>query len=618
MRAAKDWTILPGFCCPGIYNDVYAYGGARLPPVVCRIMNLRILRIPGALSLSAVLLAGFAFAQARPTSSESPYGGTTVEEIIARVNDQIITKSDYERAQNEMDQEMRQRGATMQEISDAHKDLLRNLIDQQLWLAKGKELGITGETELVNRLNDIRKQYNLATMEDLEKAAKDQGVSFEDFKANIRNQIITQQVMRDQVGRKIAPTPGELQRYFEAHKQDYAQPESVKLGEILIGTGTSPDDQKLAEAKAKAEDIEARLKAGGDFSQLARSFSEGSTAATGGELGTYKKGQLGEPFESKTFGLKTGNVTDPIRTKQGFVILKVLDHNPGGVPQMKDVENDVEQNYFEAKAGPAMRQYLAQMRDEAAIYIKPGYEDSAATAAEKHPSITFSAYTAPSAKKKRKVERTRFRETAHGFRQKTAVQPLPDQETAAAPAKTEKASKKKHKTDQASMKPGKKEKIRFGKAPQETLPAAPANPTEDAGAGEQQVANNATAEPDNPLEDNPKPEKKTRFSDRARQPKEHKQKGPQLDPEAPPPADAAEVADRQAQAGPLGLGGNQTPSKKKKKQTTTGDKTRLSDKKKAEKEDTGDQPLGTAPQQAPNGTTPVPPQQPGVPATQPQ
>jgi peptidyl-prolyl cis-trans isomerase SurA len=580
-------------------------------------MNLRILRIPGALSLSAVLLAGFAFAQARPTSSESPYGGTTVEEIIARVNDQIITKSDYDRAQNEMDQEMRQRGATMQEISDAHKDLLRNLIDQQLWLAKGKELGITGETELINKLNDIRKQYNLATMEDLEKAAKDQGVSFEDFKANIRNQIITQSVMRDQVGRKIAPTPGELQRYFDAHKQDYTQPESVRLGEILIGTGATPDDQKLAEAKAKAEDIEARLKAGGDFSELARSFSEGSTAATGGELGTYKKGQLGEPFESKTFGLKTGDVTDPIRTKQGFVILKVLDHNPGGVPQMKDVENDVEQNYFEAKAGPAMRQYLAQMRDEAAIYIKPGYEDSAATAAEKHPSITFSAYTPPSAKKKRKVERTRFRETAHGFRQKSGVQPLPDQASAGAPPKPEKASKKKSKTEQASMKPGKKEKIRFGKAPQETLPAAPASPTEDAGAGEQQVANNG-AEPDNPLEANSKPEKKTRFSDRARQPKEHKARGPQLDPEAPAPADAAEVADRQAQAGPLGLGGNQTPSKKKKKQTTTGDKTRLSDKKRTEKEDTGDQPLGAAHQQAPNGTTPVPPQQPGVPTTQPQ
>ena len=580
-------------------------------------MNPKNLRIPGAVSLTALLLSGFALAQARPSTPESPYGGTTVEEIVARVNDQIITRSDYNRAQAESDQEMRQRGATMQQISESHKELLRNLIDQQLWLAKGKELGITGETELVNRLNEIRKQYNLATMEDLEKAAKEQGVSFEDFKANIRNQIITQNVMRDQVGRKIAPTPGEVQRYFEAHQQEYVQPESVKLGEILISTGTQPDDaQKLAEAKAKADDIEARLHAGGDFSQLARSFSDGTTAAQGGDLGQYKKGQLDPLFEQKTFGLKVGEVTEPIRTKQGFVILKVIQHTPGGVPQFKDVESEVEQNYFEAKAGPAMRQYLAQLRDEAAIYIKPGYEDSAATAAEKHPSITFSAYTPPATKKKRKVERTRFRETTHTFRQKSGGAPAAaaDQATAtAAPAKPATTSK----TDQtASMKPGKKEKIRYGKAPQETLPQAPSSQTEDAGAGEQVSAN--ANEPVNPLENNTPPEKKTRYSDRAKQPKQPKPKGPQLDPETPAPADAAEVADRQAQAGPLGLGGNET-NKKKKKATTTGDKTRLSDKKKTdEPEDTGEKPLGNAPQQqAPNGTAPAPPQQ-GVPTTPPQ
>ena len=305
-------------------------------------MNLKILYTPRAISLFAVLLSGFAMAQTRPSNPQSAYGGTTVEEIIARVDDQIITKSDYDRAQTERDQEMRQKGASMQEVSDSHKDLLRDLIDQQLWLAKGKELGITGETELVNKLNDIRKQYNLATMEDLEKAAKEQGISFEDFKANIRNQIITQEVMRDQVGRKIAPTPGEVQRYFEAHKQEYAQPESVKLGEILISTGSQPaDEKKLAEAKAKADDIEGRLRAGGDFSQLARSFSEGTTAAAGGDLGQYKRGQLNSFFEEKTFALKTGEVTDPILTKQGYVILKVLQHIPGGIPQQKDVENDV-------------------------------------------------------------------------------------------------------------------------------------------------------------------------------------------------------------------------------------------------------------------------------------
>ena len=587
-------------------------------------MNLKPLRAPAASLSAVILLTSFACAQARPAAPESPYGGTTVEEIVARINDQIITRSDYERAQAERDQELRQRGASMQEISASHKDLLRDLIDQQLWLAKGKELGITGETELVNRLNDIRKQYNMATMEDLEKAAKDQGVSFEDFKANIRNQIVTQEVMRDQVGRRIAPTPGEVQRYFEAHKQEYAQPESVKLGEILISTGPNPDNQqKLAEAKAKADDIMNRLRAGGDFNQLARSFSDGTTAAQGGELGQYKRGQLDKVFEEKTFVLKKGEFTEPIRTRQGYVILKVNDHIAGGVPQFKDVEGDVEQSYFMSKMEPAMREYLAKMRDEAAIYIKPGYEDSAATAAEKHPSITFSAYTPPTSKKKKKVERTRYRETTHGYRQKSPAPAVAETAAAATTSTTTtataaKSSSKSKTTDQVAMKPGKKEKIRYGKAPQETLPSTPAGVTEDAGAG-QQVA--AAAEPDNPLESSTKAEKKTRYSDRAKQPKQPKPKGPHIDPQAPSGPDAAEVADSQAQAGPLGLGGDTTNAKKKKKATTTGDKTRLSDKKNAPKEtvDTGDRPLGAAPQQpapapAPSQAAPPPPQAAPAPA----
>jgi peptidyl-prolyl cis-trans isomerase SurA len=129
----------------------------------------------------------------------------------------------------------------------------------------------------------------------------------------------------------------------------------------------------------------------------------------------------------------------------------------------------------------------------------------------------------------------------------------------------------------------------------------------------------ANAEPDNPLESTAKPEKKTRYSDRAKLPKEPKPKGPQLDPLTPAAPDAAEVADRQTQAGPLGLAGD-TTTKKKKKATTTGDKTRLSDKKKTEEapQNTGDTPLGNAPQQAPNTTTPAPASPSGTQPTPPQ
>ena len=244
-----------------------------------RAENMNLKRIPALAALLAGTLIAVALpAQTLSNAPASPYGGVAVEDIIARVNDKIITQSDYDRALSEMDQEARQRGDTMQQTSAEHKDLLRSLIDQQLWLSKGKELGITGDTELVKRLDEIRKQYNLNSLEDLEKAAKEQGVSFEDFKANIRNGIITQEVMRQEVGEHIQFTPGEAERYYQLHKQDYTQPESERLSEILI-SANSDDEAKLAAAKAKADDLEARLHSGGDFAQLARSFSEGPRPA---------------------------------------------------------------------------------------------------------------------------------------------------------------------------------------------------------------------------------------------------------------------------------------------------------------------------------------------------
>jgi len=566
-------------------------------------MTLRLIRTSAAIVFSTLLLATSTLAQTHSVAPNSPYGGETVAEIIARVNDQIITRADYDRAMNELDAEGRQHGASMQAISESHKDLLRNLIDQQLWLSKGKELGITGETDLVKRLNEIRKQYNLETMEDLEKAAKEQGVSFEDFKANIRNSIITQQVMRDEVGRKAQFTPGEAQRYFEEHKQDYAQEESITLAEILISTSTpalatelpggeQPEDTaKLAAAKTKADDLEAKLRAGGNFAQLARSFSDGPTAAEGGDLGQFQRNKLAKALEQATFALKSGQFTEPIRTKQGYVILKVIQHTPGGVPAYRDVEGQVEDNLYMLRMEPAMRNYLTTMREQAFIDIKPGYTDTGASPRQTKP--IYSAYAPPTPKKKKKVERTRFRESTRTFRQKSP-------QAEAAVAEPPKKGKKEEKAALPSLKPGKREKIRFGQAPSKTLPKAPEAPIEDAGAVQQ--TDSSTPEPVNPLETNAKPTQKTRYSARAKQIKQAKTKakGTQTDAFAPVAPDTAEVADRQTQAAPLGLAGD-TSKKKKKVSTTTGNKTRLAGKKKSDvtQQPAGDVPLGPAPAPAP-------------------
>ena len=136
------------------------------------------------------------------------------------------------------------------------------MIDQQLLLSRGKELGINADAEVIRRLDEIRKQNHLDTMEDLEKAARQQGVSFEDFKANIRNSMITQQVVRDEVGRHLQMTPAQEQAYYEAHKQEFAQPEQIRLSEILVPTPADANDAVVAQAQAKADGFEKQAEGG--------------------------------------------------------------------------------------------------------------------------------------------------------------------------------------------------------------------------------------------------------------------------------------------------------------------------------------------------------------------
>jgi peptidyl-prolyl cis-trans isomerase SurA len=256
------------------------------------------------------------------------------------------------------------------------------------------------------------------------------------------------------------------------------------------------------------------------------------------------------------------------------------------------------------------------LRDDAYIEIKPGLVDTGASPNKRVFPIAYAAYTPPAPKKKKKVERTRFRETEHGFRQKVKPAVLTNDQPAAAPA-PDKKKKASNKTE-ASMKPGKKEKIRFGKAPQETLPDKPEAKTEDAGAVPEQTAS-AAQEPVNPLESNEQPTKKTRFSARAKEPKQPKAKAvvqQQKDAMTPAAPDSAEVADRQTQSAALGLGGNTTTKKKKQTTATTGEKTRLSDRKKTV--DTTPPPAATpappvAGAPAPAQDTPQPQPQPAAP-----
>jgi peptidyl-prolyl cis-trans isomerase SurA len=362
--------------------------------------------------------------------------GQVVEEIITRVNGQIITRSEFQRSKDQLRDDVKQQDAANADklYAEREKDVLRDLVDQQLLLQKGKDLGFTGDTDLIKRLDQMRKDMKLDTMEELEKAATSQGISYEDFKQNMRNQIITQKVIGEEVGSHLSIPKEEQQQFYDEHKNELEQPESIKLSEILIApqkpvadksaakpapespadsSTTASDAAKQAEdsaaltaAEAKAADVLKQIRAGTSFEDVAKKYSDGPSAAQGGDLGAFKRGALAKELEDRTFAMKSGEVTDVIRTKQGYVILKVTNHQTAGIPPMKEVEPRIMDALYMQKLQPALRAYLTKLREDAYIDYKEGYVDSGASPNQTKPMETATAKATDSKnlkKKKKKV-----------------------------------------------------------------------------------------------------------------------------------------------------------------------------------------------------------------------
>jgi peptidyl-prolyl cis-trans isomerase SurA len=335
---------------------------------------------------------------------------TVVEEIVARVNNQIITRTEYLRSKDELKKEAQQQDPVNADklIAERDKDVLRDLVDQQLLLEKGKDLGISGDTDLIKRLDDMRKDMKLDTMEDLEKAAQSQGVSFEDFKQNLRNQIVTQQVIGREVGQRMNISKEDEQKFYDEHKSEMEQPEQIRLSEILISTekknasDSADESQHLQAVQAKAEELLSQIRKGSAFEDVAKKSSDGPTAAQGGDLGLFKRGTLAKELEDKTFAMKPGEVSDVIRTKQGFVILKVTEHHNAGVPAFSEIEPRIQDAVYMQRLQPALRAYLTRLREDAFIDIKQGYVDTGASPNQTKPVETTAKEAGAKELKKKK------------------------------------------------------------------------------------------------------------------------------------------------------------------------------------------------------------------------
>jgi peptidyl-prolyl cis-trans isomerase SurA len=541
-----------------------------------------------------------------PVAKPITANGVVVEDAVARVNDQVITRTEFERSEQQLVQEAKQENWSPTELADKQRTLLRDMIDQQLLLSKGKELGISGDAEVARQLDEIRKRANLPDMESLEKAAAEQGVSYEDFKQNIRNQVITQQVVRDEVGRRLNITPSQEQGYYQAHLKDFEQPEQVHLSEILVPTPDNATDAQIAEAQSKADGLEAKLKGGAGFADVAKASSGGPTASAGGDLGDFKRGMLGDVLEKATFDLPIGGYTAPIRTRQGFVILKVDSHQKAGTPPLTDVENQVQEGLYMSLLQPALRAYLTQARQDAYVEIKPGFEDLGSAGADA--TTKFTTYTPPPVKKK--VIKKQRAEQEKAERAEKQLATAREKVAAKQQAKAATQGGSTRNVSYTKPKKAKREKVRYGQAPRNALPNGTAEdvtavPSLGASAeGGATVASNPApgqaiagstesvtslsmgtgTESENPLTAQADTsDRKTRFSARQNESEEKKAQTKLAKAEVnatkrPEKATPTENADEKVQAAPLGLNTAQEKKSKKVKRVKGEAKERLQDK----------------------------------------
>ena len=311
-----------------------------------------------------------------------------VEDIIARVNNEIITRSDLEKSRALLRQELGQRVTSRAEfekqLAEAEPNLLRDLIDQSLLVQHGNDMGLSVEAEVIKRLDRIRQEMKLDSMEALERSMESQGINIQDYKQEMRNHLLTQMVVQREVSGKVFVDSEKVRQYYLTHREELAQPERVRLREILVSTEKS-SPAELPAREERMRELLGKIRKGEKFEDLAKEYSDAPTAADGGELGYFEPGKLAPTIRDAVDKLNVGGVTDPIRTQQGWLILKLTEHPAAGVPPLEEAEEEIRNRLFMDEVQPALREFLSELRREAFIYVKPGYQDAAAVEADEKP-----------------------------------------------------------------------------------------------------------------------------------------------------------------------------------------------------------------------------------------
>jgi parvulin-like peptidyl-prolyl isomerase len=320
----------------------------------------------------------------------TPLAAEIFEQVLVKVNGEIITKSEFEQRQVA---ELRNRPELgnvspsspqlRTAINEVTPDLILTAVDELLLIQRGRELGyVMGDEQFNSILANIKKQNNLEEDQKFQAALKQEGLTLVDLRRNLERQMLVSQVQRAEVSDKISVNDEEARAYYTAHPREFTTPSELTLRELLVEVPTSDKGINVAqddEAKAKADDIRKRLVNGEPFARLASDFSASASKANGGLIGPINHDELDPRLQKVLDAMQVGDVTEPIRTQRGYQLLKIETKTPTRVKTFEQARGDISNRVADQKRQVEMLKYLDQLREQATVTwrnddLKKAYE----------------------------------------------------------------------------------------------------------------------------------------------------------------------------------------------------------------------------------------------------
>ena len=299
--------------------------------------------------------------------------GKVVNSIAAIVNDDVVTLYEVDREAQPVIREAEKKSSLDAAArSQIRRAALDHLIEKKLLDQKVRELNIkVTDEEIRQAIDDVKKQNNMASQEALVTALAGQGLTFEQYRTQLQQQIEKLKLVSMEVRAKIQVGETELREYYDANRAKYSEEDTFRARHIFFKTNEKAPADELKRTMATALMVLAEAKGGKDFAELATSYSEDPAARKdGGNLGTFKKGDMMPELEAAIVSMKPGEVSELVSTPAGFHIIRLEERSTGKMKSFESVKTEIEDLIYRKKSEERFNQWAKELRSKASVEIK--------------------------------------------------------------------------------------------------------------------------------------------------------------------------------------------------------------------------------------------------------